>query len=109
MKKYFISTFMGTTINNLSLSAIRNAHVLIPNSGNQLCITRYIHDKFDTIDKLIVRAEKEIEHIQEYRTRLISDTVTGKIDVRDIEIPDFEQEVIDIDSVVEDDIEEEVL
>ncbi len=28
--------------------------------------------------------------MQEYRTRLISDVVTGKTDVRDIEIPDID-------------------
>lgn len=32
---------------------------------------------------------KEIEVLQEFRTRLISDVVTGKIDVRDIEVPEF--------------------
>lgn len=34
-------------------------------------------------------AEKE-QLLQEYKTRLISDVVTGKIDVRDIEIPEYE-------------------
>jgi len=33
---------------------------------------------------------QEIELLYEYKTRLISDAVTGKIDVRDIEIPDYE-------------------
>ncbi len=32
---------------------------------------------------------KEVALLQEYRTRLVSDIVTGKIDVRSIEIPDF--------------------
>ncbi|MBD2346259.1 restriction endonuclease subunit S [Anabaena subtropica] len=35
------------------------------------------------IDQAIAKAEKEIELIQEYRTTLISDAVTGKIDVRE--------------------------
>ena len=33
---------------------------------------------------------KSIISLQELRTRLISDVVTGQIDVRDIEVPDFE-------------------
>ena len=32
---------------------------------------------------------REIELLHELRTRLISDTVTGQIDVRSIEVPDF--------------------
>ena len=36
------------------------------------------------------RLEEEITVLQELRTRLISDVVTGQIDVRDVEIPDFE-------------------
>lgn len=34
--------------------------------------------------------QKQIHCLNELRTRLISDVVTGQIDVRDIEIPDFE-------------------
>lgn len=34
--------------------------------------------------------EKQIEHLQELRTRLISDVVTGQVDVRGIEVPEFE-------------------
>lgn len=43
-------------------------------------------------DVLIEKAEKEIELIQEYRTRLISDVVTGKVDVRDIKVEDIEED-----------------
>jgi type I restriction enzyme S subunit len=31
----------------------------------------------------VTRYSREIELVQEYRTRLISDVVTGKLDVRD--------------------------
>lgn len=33
--------------------------------------------------------EKQIDLLKEYRTRLISDVVTGQMDVRGIEIPDY--------------------
>ncbi len=35
----------------------------------------------------ILRAEHEIELMREYRTRLISDVVTGQVDVRGIDLP----------------------
>jgi type I restriction enzyme S subunit len=48
----------------------------------------------DAIDKITIELEVGIRHIvneisllSEYRSRLISDVVTGKLDVRDIELP----------------------
>ena len=42
----------------------------------------FCDDKLVKIDKCIAIIEKEIKLTQEYRTTLISETVTGKIDVR---------------------------
>lgn len=36
--------------------------------------------------------DKEIDLLKEYLIRLISDAVTGQLDVRDIEIPDYTPE-----------------
>lgn len=51
----------------------------------------------DKLDYLTVQTkagisffEKQIEHLQELRTRLISDVVTGQVDVRGIKVPDDE-------------------
>lgn len=55
----------------------------VPPSEEQREIVDYIHRESKHIDTAIAQAEKEIELIQEYRTTLISDAVTGKIDVRD--------------------------
>ena len=35
------------------------------------------------IDDAITRARRQIELLREYRTRLIADVVTGKLDVRE--------------------------
>ena len=35
------------------------------------------------MDSAIARAHRQIELLQEYRTRLIADVVTGKLDVRE--------------------------
>ena len=47
-------------------------------------IIEYINHETDKIDKSIATIEKEIELITEFRTSLISNVVTGKLDVRDI-------------------------
>ena len=36
------------------------------------------------------KIDKNIELLQELRARLISDVVTGKIDVRGVEVPEYE-------------------
>lgn len=42
----------------------------------------FIVEESAKIEAVIERTNREIELIQEYRTSLISDVVTGKVDVR---------------------------
>lgn len=53
----------------------------------------------------ILYLTKEVETLEEYKTKLIADVVTGKIDVRDVEIPEYEfvDEDADADSDSDDD------
>lgn len=50
-------------------------------------IAAYLEYKTDKIDNAIPVFEKQITLLKEYRTRLISDVVTGQMDVRHIQIP----------------------
>jgi type I restriction enzyme S subunit len=43
------------------------------------------------LDAAITRASREIVLVREYRTRLIADVVTGKLDVRSVELPQLEE------------------
>jgi type I restriction enzyme, S subunit len=45
------------------------------------------HDSLLEIETASARIEHEIALIREYRTRLIADMVTGKLDVRDVKLP----------------------
>lgn len=53
-------------------------------------IADYIENQISKIDTAIPIIEKQIALLQEYRTRLISDVVTGQVDVRDEVIPETE-------------------
>ena len=55
-------------------------------------IADYISAEVKKIDDAIPVFKKEIELLREYRTRLISDVVTGQVDVRGVEIPDYTPE-----------------
>ena len=59
------------------------------------------------IDNAIPKIQKEINLLREYRTRLISDVVTGQIDVRGVAIPEYELEVDNTDMESGEDVEAE--
>ncbi len=60
----------------------------------QSAIAQYLDRATADIDKAIDAARREIDLLREYRTRLIADVVTGKLDVRDAaaHLPDEPEE-----------------
>ena len=75
----------------------------VPPLDEQAEIVEYIVELRDKAKKYEDTLTQEISTLQEFKTRLISNVVTGKIDVRDIEIPDFEYVEETVDSSDEDD------
>ncbi len=69
--------------------------VAVPAKEEQKTIVAWIKEEASTIDAGIARARREIELIREYRTRLISDIVTGKLDVRGVELPETETDDVE--------------
>ena len=86
----------------ISSDFIKNFQLGIPSLEEQAQIVSYIETKTAALDQAISRTEREIALMQEYRTRLISDVVTGKIDVQNIEIPD----IANIDATIDESIDE---
>ena len=54
-----------------------------PPAGEQRKIAVTLGEATSSIDAAIARARRQIKLVQEYRTRLIADVVTGKLDVRE--------------------------
>jgi len=69
---------------NISQELVRQLRVPCPPPNEQVAIVAYIEAENAIIGQAISRVEQEIELIQEYQTTLISDAVTGKIDVREV-------------------------
>jgi len=63
-------------------SEMRNIYIPVPPASEQRTIVGYLQDKTSKIDKLISEKTREMEYMKELRQRIISDAVTGKIDVR---------------------------
>ena len=57
--------------------------LLCPPLEEQNAIVEYIGHVAEATDSAIARARRQIELLEEYRTRLIADVVTGKLDVRE--------------------------
>ena len=57
--------------------------LVCPPSAEQAAIVEYLKQAMSTANAAIARAQRQIGLIEEYRTRLIADVVTGKLDVRE--------------------------
>lgn len=68
---------------HLNAEELGTAILLIPPLHEQAAIVTYLDKATADIDAAIDRAHREIELLGEYRTRLIADVVTGKVDVRE--------------------------
>jgi len=74
----------GVTIVGLPQGAVKATVIPLPPLEEQRAIIAHINEKCAEISQAISRAEREIELMREYRTRLISDVVTGQVDVRNV-------------------------
>ena len=71
-----------STVDSLRLPLLQNFPTLVPPSDEQLAIVRAVATETAGLDTVMSRVAREIELLREYRTRLVADVVTGKLDVR---------------------------
>lgn len=72
----------GTKMPRASWEFIKNIEIPVPSLPEQQAIVSYLDRETAQIDILIEKIKQSIEYLKEYRTALISDAITGKIDVR---------------------------
>ncbi|MDR2146658.1 MAG: restriction endonuclease subunit S, partial [Tannerella sp.] len=70
----------------LNRNDVYEIEVVIPSLAEQQKIVAYLDNITAKIDLSIAKIEREILLLGEYRTRLISDVVTGKVDIRNLAI-----------------------
>lgn len=97
---------MGATAPHVNISTIRNYSLAMPAFDEQKAIVNYIETETHPIGHAVIRLEREIDLLREYRTRLVADVVTGKLDVREAaaKLP-VEEQTIEPEELVEDDSE----
>lgn len=74
---------IGATMANLNAGTVARQRVPLPPLAEQERIVGFIEQERHKVNTAIARLEREIELLREYRTRLVADVVTGKLDVRE--------------------------
>jgi len=81
---WLVAAASSSTIPILDTSLLAGTPLGVPSSSEQADIVQHVKAATVEIDRVIGAAHLEIDLLREYRTRLIGDVVTGKLDVRDV-------------------------
>lgn len=74
---------MGATVRGINIRDLKRIEILVPPFAEQTRIVYHLERATSGVVSADQRAHREIELLREYRTRLIADVVTGKLDVRE--------------------------
>jgi len=105
------SNGMTVGLQNLSNQNFYGVRCVVPPVQEQVAIVAHAENETKSLNTAISRLEREIELLREYRTRLVADVVTGKLDVREAaaKLPqdvEPEEDQVDEDQVDEDEVAE---
>ena len=82
IKDLLISLGNGSTFLEVTKGTLVRVGIPLPSLSEQTQIASFLNRKNAQIDELISEEQRSIKLLKEYRQSLISDAVTGKIDVR---------------------------
>jgi type I restriction enzyme, S subunit len=108
----------GSTKGALTCEDLKRFKLAVPPLEEQNQLVAVILRETKAADTAIARTDREIALVQEYRTRLTADVVTGKLDVREAaaKLPDtpgtvapFEADVLDEGDILDDTDEQGML
>lgn len=88
LKKYAT----GVKVYRFNIDDLKTIYTPVPPVEEQQQIVSHIEQEAVTINTTISTIEKEIALVEEYKTALIAEAVTGRIDVRGFEVPEMVEE-----------------
>jgi type I restriction enzyme S subunit len=107
MKPELLREAPVNTQGNLNVDRIGDRLIALPPIREQSLVIRAIENETRQLNATVTRARREIDLLKEFRTRLIADVVTGKLDVREVaanlpeEPPEEEPQWSDLEDVSE--------
>ena len=84
VENLLISLAKTSAQSGIYMNDLMNTYALTTPINEQNKIVQFLESKTKEIDEIISKAKQEIELLKEYKTALISEVVTGKVDVRDV-------------------------
>ena len=83
LRHYLISRANVVTMATVSQGVLASCPIFLPSISEQERLLKQIDGECTRVGATHYRARREIDLLHEYRTRLIADVVTGKLDVRE--------------------------
>ncbi len=84
-KNQAIANMYGVAgLKRISTKFIEDYHILLPSINEQKKIIEFLNIKIEYIDKIISKTEEQITLLKKAKQKLITEVVTGKIDVTDL-------------------------
>lgn len=86
-----ISDDSGSTKGALTCEDVKHFKVALPPTDEQDRLVCMVRQELADVEATLTRIRCEIDLLREYHTRLLADVVTGKLDVRDVELPALDE------------------
>ncbi|MEH2481921.1 type I restriction enzyme S subunit [Nitrobacteraceae bacterium AZCC 2146] len=94
VEQYWQLSKQGSTFNEVSIDTVRELAIAVPPLNEQQDIVTYLESEVARFDNLISEVKRATGLLRERRAALISAAVTGKIDLRGLEVTD--EPVLDV-------------
>jgi len=107
MRPFFRRLMYGSTHNTIYMPDLHAFRTPLPPLPEQAAIVEHLDEAGVDVDTAVSRAQREIELLNEYRTRLIADVVTGTLDVRDASAALPAVDPLDTEDNVDDTLEQD--
>lgn len=95
---------------SITQKILKDVFILLPPLNEQIEIVKHLDNVCTKIDALIAKMEDKIHNLNYYKISLTSAVVTGKMDIRNIRIPEYEyvsEESVEGDSDNDDELTKE--
>jgi type I restriction enzyme S subunit len=108
--KFAVDSSMRVAMPKVNREALANCILWFPSLNEQTQILEYLGREMAPFDTAIIRTQREIDLLREYRTTLTAEVVTGKLDVRETAkgLPDQADEPLPADELLDDLVDDEI-
>ncbi len=84
MSRQLALLMVGSTFDRINVAEIKGLLVVVPPREEQDQISAYLDRALVRLEQTVAKARSEQDLLLEYRSRLVADVVTGKLDVREV-------------------------